>query len=193
MKLHISRKIKSVHSHHANPGLSNVPPTLVACPPLEDSCGISLCEILREECVKLNLAAGTKDEAVAELVDLLVQTNDVKNRESAVVAVTQRERLGSTALGNGVALPHGIDCYSDRIAAALGVSRGGLDFGAEDGKPTHVIFMLLGHANCLQSNLHALEQAAKLLQAPEILDVALEAGSPADMLRFIRSGTWAQW
>ena len=141
----------------------------------------------------MNLGAGTKQEAIAELIEVLVRANAVKSKESALMAVTQRERLRATGLGHGVALPHGTDNYSDRVSAALGISRRGVDFGAEDGQPTHVIFMLLGHANRPQSNLHALDQAARLLHTPGIVEVALNAGSPAEMLGFVRAGTWGEY
>ena len=191
-KLQVPRRIKTVHSAPTERRLSDVIPSLVACPPLECGCGPCMTDILREDCVKLDLETATKQQVIAELVDVLVRANRVKSKEAALTAVVQRERQGSTGLGNGIALPHGTDHYIERVTAALGVSRSGVEFDSADGKPAHVVLLLLGRTNCPQSNLHALDVAARLLHTPGLVDIALDVATPGEMTEFIHGGVWAQ-
>ena len=125
-----------------------------------------LADLLDEKVIKIGLASEDKEECLEELVDLLVRSERVSDRQSAVAALHQRERLGSTGIGNGVAIPHGKSTTVKNLTAALGVSRDGIEFDSVDGEPVHVVFLVLAEANNPGPHVAALAEIARLLQVP---------------------------
>ena len=90
-----------------------------------------------------NLKAKTKNECLEELTDLFVLNKFVRNRDIVLGMLEQRENLGSTGIGNGVAVPHGRTTAAMDVTIAFGRSAKGLDFDAIDGEPVHLIFAVL--------------------------------------------------
>src|SRR6185369_8259045 len=99
-------------------------------------------DILSEDLVLADLGARTKPDVLVELADALTSRHQELNLDKArlVGALEDRERLNSTALGDGVAIPHGKLPGLRRVLAAFGRSRAGVDFQSLDGKPTHLFF-----------------------------------------------------
>src|SRR5436190_8796070 len=90
-----------------------------------------------------SLAAGTRDEAIREMVAALASAGAIEavNADDIVAAILRREQLGSTGIGNGVAIPHSRHPSVDRLIGTLAVCKraGGLAFDAIDGEPVHVM------------------------------------------------------
>ncbi len=84
-----------------------------------------------------------KDEALVEMVDHLVASGRVKAREVILNTVRERERIWPTAIGRGVAVPHGRSLVVPELSILFARSRPGIDFGAEDGEPVKLIFLIL--------------------------------------------------
>jgi len=120
-------------------------------------------------------------------VDLLVRAGQVKDREAALSALREREALGSTGIGGGVAIPHAKHESIERLVAALGISRDGIEFDAVDEKPVKVVFMLLARVDNPGPHIQALAEIAQLVQAPRFVQRVVEAKSAADVLAFVRS------
>ncbi len=97
----------------------------------------------REELFVPDLKAKTKDESLIELADRFVRAQFIKNREILLSMLRQRERLGSTGIGKGVAIPHGRTTAASEVMIAFGHSRQGIDFDAVDHEPVYLIFMVL--------------------------------------------------
>jgi mannitol/fructose-specific phosphotransferase system IIA component (Ntr-type) len=97
----------------------------------------------REELFVPNMKAKTKDESLIELADRFVEAQFIKNRDILLGMLRQRERLGTTAIGKGVAIPHGRTTAASEVMIAFGHSHEGIDFDAVDHKPVHLIFMVL--------------------------------------------------
>jgi len=89
------------------------------------------------------LKSKTRDEALQEMVDCAVEAGVIRDREVILGMLKNRESLGSTGLGSGVAFPHGRSLAIPRLMALLAVSRHGVDYGAIDGKPVHLFFMFI--------------------------------------------------
>src|SRR5512134_695895 len=100
-------------------------------------------DILSEDLVLPALAARNKAGILEELSGAVAGRHDELDRERLVQALEDRERLNSTALGDGVAIPHGKLPGIKRVFAAFGRSRQGVDFHSLDGKPTHLFFLLV--------------------------------------------------
>lgn len=90
-----------------------------------------------------DLKAKTKDELLKEIVDLFVAVKNLKHSEVVLEMLRQRERLGSTGIGKGIAIPHGRTTSAAEITIAFGKSKEGVDYDSIDGKPVHLVFMII--------------------------------------------------
>jgi mannitol/fructose-specific phosphotransferase system IIA component (Ntr-type) len=102
-----------------------------------------LAEFFNEELCCISLSETTKDKALEEMVDLFVKNDFIRNREIVLQMLRQRESLGSTGIGHGVAIPHGRTTAAPNVLIAFGKSEQGIDFDAIDGKPVYLIFMII--------------------------------------------------
>jgi PTS system nitrogen regulatory IIA component len=132
-------------------------------------------DILAEDVVLPALAARSKSEVLAELADALVARHPELDRDRLVQALEDRERLNSTALGDGVAIPHGKLSGLKRVFAIFGRSRDGVDFHSLDGKPTHLFFLLVAPEDSAGAHLKALARISRLLKDASFRTRLLEA------------------
>lgn len=149
--------------------------------------GVKITDIIPAGGIKIPMEAHDKEEAFEELVDLLVQAGGIDDREAALSAIRKREAMGSTGIGNGVAIPHGKDASVTALVGALGISKAGVEFGGADGKPAHVVFLLLARTDNPGPHIQALAEIAQLIQVPGFVDRMLQARNPQEVLNIIRS------
>lgn len=102
---------------------------------------IQLSEFFEEDLFIPEIAASDKKGALRELVDTLVRSQRIKEGDILLQMLEQREHLGSTGIGRGVAVPHGRTLAISRLAVVFGRSEKGIDFDAMDGKPVHLVFL----------------------------------------------------
>ncbi len=93
------------------------------------------------------MTASTKEEVLEELLDMFVGNQYVKDKHLVLEMLHQREKLGTTALGKGVAVPHGRTIATGEMIIAFGRSNNGVEFGADDGKPVTLFFMVIAPPN----------------------------------------------
>lgn len=91
------------------------------------------------------MKATNKDEALEELLNLFVREKLVKNKKLVLAMLKQREKLGSTGIGKGVAIPHGRTTAAGDVMIAFGKSSKGIPFDAIDKQPVHLFFMVIAH------------------------------------------------
>jgi nitrogen PTS system EIIA component len=115
-----------------------------------------LSDLLTPERVKVPLAGSSKDEVLRELVQLAVPTAGAVALDSIVTAVRDREKLLSTGIGSGIAIPHGRTSAVDSLILAAGVAPDPIDFDALDGKPVSLFFLLLGPESAAGAHVRAL-------------------------------------
>ena len=122
---------------------------------------------LDDRAVTTNLKAqSSKEEVIQELVELLVSAGAIKPKDVSklVQILLKRESLGSTGIGQGVAIPHGkSDCVS-KLVAAFGVSKSVVNFDALDGEPVHLFFLLVAPEDSAGPHLKALARISRLLK-----------------------------
>lgn len=123
-------------------------------------------EILKESCVVADIKGKTKGETLFQLVDVLKKANLIHNIEKAVNVILEREKLGSTGIGDGVAIPHGKMKGIHNIVCAFGRSKDGVDFDAVDRKPVHIFFLLLAPEDSASLHLKMLSRISKILRDP---------------------------
>jgi len=140
-----------------------------------------LIDFLHEEHIKTNLQGETKEEVIEELVDLLVRTNHIEmDRDKLLASVLERERIASTCLGDGLAIPHGELDDGAEILGVMGISSPGLRFPAPDGHPVHCVVLLATPAKARGRHLEVLAAFARTLGADHAVQQQLfHASSPA--------------
>jgi nitrogen PTS system EIIA component len=134
-----------------------------------------------------DLSARDKAGAIREMVDKLVEVGTVKRGQakSVVEALLDREKLGSTGIGRGVAVPHAKHRSVDKVMGLVALSRSGVDFGAIDGEPVYVFFLLLSSRDQSAEHLQALERIATVLRDdhfPRFLKQAKNKAEIAELL-----------
>ena len=123
-------------------------------------------DFLCSKAVTADLPSATKQEIIEDLVDLLIKAGavDKKYRAKIIEVLMAREALGSTAIGQGIAIPHG-KCESvSKLTAALGISRQGVNFDSLDGEPVYIFFLLIAPIDSAGPHLKALARISRLLK-----------------------------
>lgn len=123
--------------------------------------------LLQEENIALDLKGRNKDGVLKELALVLHKQCPQVNIESLYRVLRDRELLGSTGLGNGVAIPHGKIEKLDRILIGFGRSQNGIAFDSVDNQPVHLLVMLLSPVQVIDEYLKTLAVVSRLLRQPE--------------------------
>lgn len=120
---------------------------------------MKLSQLVPEGAIVARLATTERDKVIAEVVDALISSGAAAPvlRQELIDRVLERERRGTTGFGRGIAVPHVKHKNVSRMAAAIGLSAGGVDFSALDKQPVYSIFLLLSPADQPEEHLHAME------------------------------------
>ena len=146
---------------------------------------MSLKELLNEQLIKLNLESQTKIEALSEMVDLLASSGDIKDKDLFLDSVVDREAMGSTGIGNGVAIPHGRVDVAQNLVIAFGRSKQGVEFDSLDKEPVYLFFMLAAPKQDVGAYLKALAELSRLLKEEEFRIALLDAESNRQVIDII--------
>ena len=147
---------------------------------------MKITDILTADMVVPALRGRTKGDVIDELAGVVAAGHPEIDRARLVQALEDRERLNSTALGEGVAIPHGKLPGLHRVVAAFGRSPGGVDFQSLDGKPTHLFFLLVAPEDSAGAHLKALARISRLLKDEAFRRRLIEAGTANDLYAIIR-------
>jgi nitrogen PTS system EIIA component len=148
---------------------------------------MTLMDILSAKSVIVDLKGETKEEIIEELVDALEVGEVITNRDKVLQAVLEREKIMSTGIGDGIAIPHGKSDAVARLAAALGTQKRGVDFEALDGEPAYVFFLLVSPANVSGPHIKALARISRLLKNDDFKKKLIDASSAEDIMAVIES------
>ena len=144
---------------------------------------------LDERAVSIDLKSqDSKEEVIRELVSLLVKAGSIKERDvnKLVQILLKRESLGSTGIGQGVAIPHGkSDCVT-KLVAAFGVSKTGMNFDALDAEPVTLLFLLVAPEDSAGPHLKALARISRLLKDKHFRDSLRAAKDEKTLVKIIR-------
>jgi mannitol/fructose-specific phosphotransferase system IIA component (Ntr-type) len=140
-------------------------------------------ELLRPGSIKLSLAAHDKQGALDELVDLLCADPEIAPRRQEICeALAARERLMSTAIGRGVAIPHAELSTPVRATAAVGISPGGIDYDAPDGKPVHILLVIVISRSESHERIAALSTFSRMMRKESVRQAAMQAASADELI-----------
>ena len=142
-------------------------------------------EVLAASCVVSRVQGVTKKDVLVELVNTLTKANLIKNEKEVVNVILEREKLGSTGIGDGVAIPHGKLKGIKNIMCVFGRSLQGVEFDAVDQRPVHIFFLLLAPENSASLHLKMLSRISKLLRDPSFRKRLMELSDSHDIYRSI--------
>ena len=144
-----------------------------------------LVDFMSEKLVIPGLSGTTRDEALQEIVACIVAAREHIDPKQALSVLTERERLGSTGVGQGLAIPHARLSDLDETVACFARSAAGVAFAARDGQPTHLLFTILAPRGKASSHLNALARASRLFRDAAFRRDLLAADGPAEIYRLI--------
>jgi PTS system nitrogen regulatory IIA component len=142
-------------------------------------------DILDKGSVLGEIASRDKKGVLEELVSVLVEDGKLKEKEKPLQVLLEREKLGSTGIGDGVALPHGKLNGIGGVICSFGRSRKGVDFGAIDHKPSHLFFLLLAPEDSAGEHLQALARLSRLLKDIQFRKRLIDARTADDLYAII--------
>lgn len=124
---------------------------------------MKITDFLSRETIVPELASRDKNAALEEMADYLGSTHRL-NKDKVLKVLLERERISTTAIGEGVAIPHGKLNGVERVVGVFARSPEGIDFASLDGAPTHLFFVLVAPENAAADHLKALARISRLLK-----------------------------
>lgn len=146
---------------------------------------MKILDFLDRRCILANLKATNKKEVLEELAAALVSGQDGLQLQTVVEVLLDRERLGSTGIGDNIAIPHGKLPNLSGLKLAFGRSLKGVDFDSMDGKPTHLFFLLLAPVNSAGQHLKALAKISRMLMSQSFRDSLMKAASEEEIYQLL--------
>ncbi len=142
-------------------------------------------DMLNKEHMIENLKSRTKKEVLVELSDVFLHSDTDINRDTVFEVLMEREKLGSTGIGDGIAIPHGKLAGLEKLIVSFGRSVTGVDFDSLDEKPVHIFFLLLAPENSAGQHLKALARISRMLKDISFRESLLTAETSDDAYNLI--------
>lgn len=137
-----------------------------------------------ERDIFLNLKSNDKMDLIYQIIKL----SNIKNKKQIFEAISEREKLGTTGIGDGIALPHARTKFVKGINVKFILLKDGIDFEALDGEKVNFIFLVLAPYTHSQEYLETLSKIAKLMKRKEIKKALLKANTKKEILEILRKG-----
>ena len=131
---------------------------------------IKISALIKEKTIELELKSTDKEKVIAELVDVIARSGKLKDKKDFLRTILKREKLGSTGIGNGVAIPHSRTPKVKDFILAFARQDKGVDFGALDGEKTYLFFMLASPEANVGGHLKILAEISRLVKDKFLVD-----------------------
>ena len=139
---------------------------------------MKLIDVLKPEYIKIPLTATSKEGVIRELVEVLANHGLFNAPEVVLQAVLEREKIMTTGVGNGVAIPHCKHTVCHQFAIALGIHPRGVDFKSIDNQPAHLIFLLIGPEDKPGLHIRLLSRISRIISKQSVREKLLAQQSP---------------
>jgi fructose PTS system EIIBC or EIIC component len=140
-------------------------------------------ELLKKEFIIPELNGETKEEVINELIDLFKDDHRVDDIEKIRSAVLDREKIMSTGVGKGFAIPHGKTSAVKEIIGAFGKIKDGIDYQSLDGNPVQLVFLLVGKDTLISTHIKLLSRISRLMNKDDFRHRLIEANSADDIVK----------
>ena len=147
---------------------------------------MQLVDVLKENMIFLNFEANNKEEAIEKFINALEKTGTIKEPNALKDALLEREKLGTTGVGNGIAMPHARSSAIKDLTVAFFRSEKGIDFKSMDSEPVHLVFLLLAPVTAGGPYLKLLAKISRLLRGDDFRTALMEAKDVAAVLQIIQ-------
>ncbi|MBI4550359.1 MAG: PTS sugar transporter subunit IIA [Candidatus Omnitrophica bacterium] len=148
---------------------------------------MKITDILGKQSIKIGMEATDKEAALKELVEILSRVKDIGDKKAIVRALIERESLGSTGIGQGIAIPHAKTERLSELIAVLGISRKGVNFDALDGEAVYIFFLLVAPKDSAGPHLKALAKISRLLRDSYFCELLKRAKDENEIYEIIRN------
>ena len=146
---------------------------------------MSLTELLDESAILVNIKATEKREVIEELAASLTACGKISDSSEVLQAVLEREKIMSTGIGKGVAIPHGKCKTVDKLVGVLGIKKDGVDFQSLDEQPVYLFFLLISPLNVSGPHIRALAHISRLLRHDQLRKRLIATENPHQVLELI--------
>ncbi|MDA3834073.1 MAG: PTS sugar transporter subunit IIA [Spirochaetales bacterium] len=143
---------------------------------------MKLKHVLSTNVVAMNLTGNTKQEIIEELLDLLVKTGKISDRQKALQDMLSREEKMSTGIQYGIAIPHAKTSAVKELCACIGIKKDGVDFQALDGQPSTIFFMTLSPVNKTGPHVQFLAEISLVVKTESARKQIFQAATPQEVL-----------
>jgi PTS system fructose-specific IIC component len=144
---------------------------------------VDLSPLLHDDCIELDLDSRKQEGALKEMVDLIFRAGRIKSPDTLVQNLLQRERLTSTGIGEGIAIPHVLSDEVQETLIAFGRSTGGIRYRALDKQPVHLLFMMIGPTGHEYRHLQLLSRLARFVHDMRFRQRLLEADTVQQIIQ----------
>ena len=148
---------------------------------------MKLTDLLQQDQIIPELKSRAKRAVMEELCQCLIDGRPELDLKSLMEVLLERERLGSTGIGDGIAIPHGKLPNLDQLLLAFGRSRDGVDFDSLDGKPAHLFFLVVAPEDSAGIHLKALARISRLLKSNVVRTELMEARDAQEIYQIIQA------
>lgn len=146
---------------------------------------VKITEYMEEKLINLDLKGKNKDEILKELSQLIGKSENIEEKDVIYKALQERENLGSTGIGKGVAIPHAKTDGAKQLTVAFGISRDGVDFKSLDNEKIKIFFVFASPLRESQRYLKVLARISRLIRAEKFREKLLECTNPKEILECI--------
>jgi PTS system nitrogen regulatory IIA component len=147
---------------------------------------MKICQYLKPELILSDLKAGNKEEVLKELADWMADHVSGLDAEEILQVLLDRERLGSTGIGEGFAIPHGKLKHLEGMVIAFGRSRQGIPFDSLDGKPAYYFFILIAPEDSAGLHLKALAKISRFMKNSSFKESLARASNREELQKVIQ-------
>ena len=148
---------------------------------------MNLLDILDEQVVMTDLAATDKQGVIEELATALKTSGKISDLDGVLQAVIERDKIMSTGIGKGVAIPHGKCDAVKELAGVLGIKKEGIDFAALDEQPVYLFFLLVSPPDVSGPHIRALAHISRLLRHDNLRKSLIDAKTVDEVLQLVET------
>jgi fructose-specific phosphotransferase system IIA component len=147
---------------------------------------MKITDILSEKVIVTKLPGTTKSEILNAMIDLAATNERVTDKEKMRSAILEREKIMSTGVGSGFAIPHGKTDAVQDIVAAFAITDQPIDYQSLDDQPVRIIFLLVGKDNSVGPHIKLLSRISRLMNKEEFRKKLIDAKSPSEILQIFK-------
>ena len=147
---------------------------------------MKISDILSTDVIAVNMETADKEDAIRKVIDLASKSGMILDKEKVSKTIFEREKLVSTGVGKGFAIPHGKTDSIEDVVAAFAITKEAIDFDSIDGEPVRFIFLLIGKENLLNTHIKLLSRISRLMNKDEFRERLLDAKTSDDVLAIFK-------